>query len=80
MSKDVTIQLGELSKVLEDFFNNGFKLGNVLNRRRFYNKYEELFGKPLSLEATEFDKLLYQIGFKYENLIYPSTILTADNG
>lgn len=70
---------GELSKVLEDFFNNGFKLGNVLNRRRFYNKYEELFGKPLSLEATEFDKLLYQIGFKYENLIYPSTILTADN-
>ena len=68
----------ECSKILGEKFSNGFKLGNILIRKRFFNFYEEMFGKPLTISEREFEKLLHQVGFNYENIIYPSTIIAAD--
>ncbi len=69
----------ECSKILEAEFINGFKLGNILARKRFYSKYEETFGKSLDLGTKEFEDLLYKIGFNYENVIYASNILADDS-
>lgn len=75
-NEPTNILLLEFSKVLEESFKNGLKLGNVLVRKRFFIIYEGMFCKTINFCESEFENLLYQIGFYYNNLIFPPSILT----
>lgn len=68
----------ECAKVLNEEFSSGLKLGNILVRKRFFNIYKAMFNKPLDIEERDFEKLLLKIGFNYDNIIYPSIIITED--
>lgn len=58
------------TQILNDFFPEGFRLGNYMHQIRYKDCYEKEFGETLEAEGDNLDKLLNSVGQVIDNRVY----------